>query len=191
MVNVGKYTSPMDCLGTHPPLRMLWKKTTPSCLEQFAPHLDRWSGKPNGMWLFWWAKQANLQNLGQEPYFRIQIKFEFLFHGPFGFSVSSKKPKKGGFKPSIKTDDWGRCPSWEGRVNQHLVGPWWILLLGRPFSLWEISELTDPKQSMYGIFTYIYHILPLTTTNCRSIYLTWMVWAWGLSTGLTLPPPGR
>ena len=29
---------------------------------------------------------------------------------------------------------------------------------------------------MYGIFTYIYHILPLKTTKCRQIYHTWMVW---------------
>ena len=49
MVNVGKYTSPMDCLGTHPPpgANVVKKKQLPSCLEQFAPHLDRWSGKPN------------------------------------------------------------------------------------------------------------------------------------------------
>ena len=26
---------------------------------------------------------------------------------------------------------------------------------------------SNPKQSMYGIFTYIYHILPLKTTKCR------------------------
>ena len=28
-------------------------------------------------------------------------------------------------------------------------------------------EQSIPKQSMYGIFTYIYHILPLKTTKCR------------------------
>ena len=28
---------------------------------------------------------------------------------------------------------------------------------------------------MYGIFTYIYHILPLKTTKCRYIYHTWIL----------------
>ena len=32
-----------------------------------------------------------------------------------------------------------------------------------------------PIPSMYGIFTYIYHILPLKTTKCRLIYHTWIV----------------
>ena len=34
------------------------------------------------------------------------------------------------------------------------------------------------RLAMYGIFTYIYHILPLKTTKCRKIYHTLMIWQW-------------
>ena len=34
-------------------------------------------------------------------------------------------------------------------------------------SLEELKETYQPIASMYGIFTYIYHILPLKTTKCR------------------------
>ena len=44
-----------------------------------------------------------------------------------------------------------------------------------------------PLPSMYGISTYIYHILPLKTTKCRKIFHTWMLWTISSMIGKLLP----
>ena len=140
-----------------PPRANVVKKATPSCLEQFAPHLDRWSGKPNptGCDCFGEPSRPSFKVWG---IFHILWKIKFLkilFHGPFGFS-EFEKPK--GWETS--SIFWWLV--WVPIVRTWLINcmkmtskpaTGWSLANSLPFAPWEISELTDYQLGWH------YHLL--------------------------------